>query len=184
MFLRARKSAILLALVSALTGCSSMPSPADVIDKPSPGSYVEMAAHNKLIDHPSAVVSGPAGFGLGLGTIIGIPVMIVALPVTLPLGIAAFTDDPKTSNLQILGNAIAFPDAICAVGGAYAFGGVPYMIVGDEPKQSRAVRAPVVPTDGDEAPAPTKGARGPHGLAPDGGPAGPPPGLEGFELDK
>src|SRR5689334_9610015 len=120
--LRAR-AALAATLAISVAGCSS--SPADLIDKPAPGSYVELAAHNKYLDHPSAAVSGPAGFGLGIGTIIGIPIMIAALPFTLAFGIAAFTDDPKTSNLQILGNAVAWPDAICAVGGSYAFGAVP-----------------------------------------------------------
>jgi len=129
-----RARLVAAALAVACAGCSS--SPADLIDKPSPGSYVELAAHNKYIDHPSPVVSGPAGFGLGLGTIVGIPVMIAALPITLGFGIAAFTDDPKTSNLQILGNAVAWPDALCAVGGCYAFGAVPNMIVGDAPPRT------------------------------------------------
>jgi hypothetical protein len=135
-----------LAIVLALScaGCSSMPSPADLIDKPSPGDYIGLASHNKLVDHPSAVVSGPSALGLGIGTLIGVPIMIAALPITLPLGISAFTDDPKMSNLQVLGNAIAFPDAVCAVGGAYAFGSVPYAIVGDSTRTSRTpARTPI-----------------------------------------
>src|SRR5579883_408069 len=107
---------IAIALALSVAGCST--SPADLLDKPAPGNYVELASHNKYIDHPSPAVSAPAAVGLGLGTIFGIP---------------AFTDDPKTSNLQILGNAVAWPDALCAVGGCYAFGAVPNMIVGDAP---------------------------------------------------
>jgi hypothetical protein len=57
--------------------------------------------------------------------------MIVCLPITLPLGIFAFSDDPKVSNADILANAVAWPNAVCAVGGCYALGGIPYMIVGD-----------------------------------------------------
>ncbi|HZV02201.1 MAG TPA: hypothetical protein VFF73_36165 [Planctomycetota bacterium] len=125
---------IAIALALSVAGCST--SPADLLDKPAPGNYVELASHNKYIDHPSPAVSAPAAVGLGLGTIIGIPVMVVALPVTLGFGIAAFTDDPKTSNLQILGNAVAWPDALCAVGGCYAFGAVPNMIVGDAPPRT------------------------------------------------
>lgn len=132
---RLGRTAVALSLLVA--GCSSLPSPADVIDSPSPGSYVERASHNELVRHPSSAVSGPAGVGLGIGTIVGIPVMIVALPVTLPLGIAAFADDPRSKNLDVIGNAIAFPDALCAVGGAYALGGIPYAIVGDPVRPSK-----------------------------------------------
>jgi hypothetical protein len=154
------RAAIVAALALSIGGCST--SPADLIDKPSPGNYVSLAAHNRFLDHPSPAVSGPAGFGLGLGTIIGIPVMVVALPVTLGLGIAAFTDNPKTSNLEILGNAIAWPDAVCAVGGCYAFGAIPNMIVGD----SRTASHKAVAT----APAPPPG--------PPQKDPGPPPGIE------
>ncbi len=132
------RTAIAAALALSITGCAS--SPADLLDKPAPGSYVELAAHNRYLDHPSPAVSGPAGFGLGIGTIIGIPIMIAALPFTLGFGIAAFTDDPKVSNLQILGNAVAWPDAICAVGGSYAFGALPALIVGEAPP--KGVRGP------------------------------------------
>ena len=121
---------VVLTIAVALAGCSSLPSPADLVDKPSPGNFVGLASHNKFVDHPSAAVSGPASLGLGLGTIIGIPIMVAALPITLALGITAFTDDAKVSNLEVLGNAIAFPDAVCAVGGAYALGSLPYAIVG------------------------------------------------------
>src|SRR5437773_1908873 len=127
---RRRLGAIALALAVGLAGCHSY-TPADLIDKPSPGSYLNKAEHNKLIDHPSPAVNVPAALGLGLGTIVGVPIMILALPITLPLGIAAFSDDPKVSNADILANAVAWPNAVCAVGGCYALGGIPYVIVGD-----------------------------------------------------
>jgi hypothetical protein len=167
MFGTRARGALASALVLSLGACSS--SPADLINKPAPGSYVELAAHNKYLDHPSPAVSGPAGFGLGLGTIIGIPIMIAALPFTLGFGIAAFTDDPKTSNLQILGNAVAWPDAICAVGGSYAFGAIPELIVGEAP--------PKAPRSG-----PRMGARTPlepmESAPPRSKDIGPPPGLD------
>jgi hypothetical protein len=134
------REAIAAAVALALAGCSS--SPADLLDKPSPGSYVELAGHNKYLDHPSTAVRAPASVGLGIGTIVGIPVMIVALPVTLGFGIKAFTDDPKESNLQVLGNAVAWPDAVCAVGGCYAFGALPNLIVGDAPGKAARTTAP------------------------------------------
>jgi hypothetical protein len=135
-----------IALVFGLAGCQSLPSPADILDKPSPGNYIGLASHNKFVDHPSPAVAGPASLGVGIGTLLGVPIMVAALPITLPLGISAFTDDPKVSNLKVLGNAIAFPDAVCAVGGAYAFGSLPYAIVGDpRQSQSRQVAAPSAP---------------------------------------
>ncbi len=139
--------ALSLVLAFTLAGCSSMPSPPDLLNKPAPGDYVSLASHNKLVDHPSAAVSAPASVGLGLGTIIGLPIMIVALPITLPLGISAFTDNPKVSNLDILGNAVAWPDAVCAIGGAYAFGEIPYLIVGDAPKARTGQRAVMPASD-------------------------------------
>jgi len=157
------KRSLTAVLTLALAGCSS--SPADLVNKPAPGDYVTLAAHNKYLDHPSPVVSGPAGFGLGIGTIIGIPIMIAALPFTLGFGIAAFTDDPKTSNLQILGNAVAWPDAICAVGGSYAFGALPALIVGDAPARTRPA---AVPAAGPRAPLePAKDLAPPPGLESD-----------------
>lgn len=174
MFSMRARAGLAAALAFSLAGCSS--SPADLVDKPAPGSYVEMAAHNKYLDHPSPAVSGPAGFGLGIGTIIGIPVMIAALPITLGFGIAAFTDDPKASNLQILGNAVAWPDAICAVGGCYAFGSIPALIVGDAPATSRSPRPAPRATTPDLMPsapsAPKVGAKGSKDL-------GMPPGIDG-----
>ncbi len=150
------RAAVVAALAISIGGCST--SPADLIDKPAPGNYVSLAAHNRYLDHPSPAVSGPAGFGLGLGTIVGIPVMVVALPVTLGFGIAAFTDNPKTSNLEILGNAIAWPDAVCAVGGCYAFGAIPKMIVGDAPTATRQpVAAPAAPAPPAKDPGPPPG---------------------------
>lgn len=134
--------ASLLAAVALAPACSSVPNVADLANKPTPGSYIEMASHNKLLDHHSAVVSGPAGLGLGLGTIIGIPVMILALPVTLTLGITNCSSDPKVSNLEIIGNAIAWPDAACAVGGCYALGYLPYMIVGEDHSRSSRPMTP------------------------------------------
>lgn len=136
-----------LGLVLLLSGgCSSLPTPADVVDRPSPGNYIGLASHNKLVDHPSPAVSAPAALGTGIGTLLGIPIMIVALPITVPLGISAWSDDARTSNLQVVGNAIAFPDAVCAVGGAYAFGSVPYAIVGPSGASPTASRGgPVRP---------------------------------------
>lgn len=139
-----RAVAILVAI--SLAGCSSMPVPADILDKASPGRDVDRAEHNRLIDHPSPIVSAPAGLGLGIGTIIGIPLMVAALPITLALGIAAWSDDPKADNLKTIGNAIAWPDAVCAVGGAYALGGIPYLIIGDpDPAPRRVAPAPAAP---------------------------------------
>jgi hypothetical protein len=138
-------------LLLAFGGCSSVPSPADIVDKPSPGSYIELAAHNKLLDHPSVAVAAPAGLGLGLGTLVGIPIMIVALPITLGFGIAAWTDSPKADNLKILGNAVAWPDAVVAVGGCYMFGGIPYLIVGDSSSASRKAATRVMPPPAPDA---------------------------------
>src|SRR5688500_1917297 len=94
---RTARAAVSLALVLSIGGCSSLPAPYEALDKASPGNDVSLAAHNTLIDHPSAIVSGPAGFGLGIGTSVGIPLMIAALPFTIALGIAAWSDDPKVS---------------------------------------------------------------------------------------
>ncbi len=93
-----------------------------------------------LVDHPSLAVSGPATAGYLVGSVVGVPVMIAALPVTLAIRFAVWLQAGDDTNAD---EVIVLPQVACAKGFSYAVGGLPWLIVGDPPPPARAPAMPV-----------------------------------------
>ncbi|HZV02440.1 MAG TPA: hypothetical protein VFF73_37385 [Planctomycetota bacterium] len=104
------------------------------VEAPAPGQCVDRFGENRFIEHSSRAVSVPAAIGTGIGTALGLPFAIIAAPVTIPLGFVANANDPTRSNLDVVVTSLIWPDAVVAVGGAYALGWVPERVVGKDSK--------------------------------------------------
>ncbi len=90
----ARKYSMTAFIFIALCGCSAARTTEnDAIGAP-------------YLDHPNAGVKYPARVGGGLGAIVGIPLVIICLPVTVP--VALITDQNMVPVAPLVGTSFGF----------------------------------------------------------------------------
>ena len=100
---------------------------------------MDVALHNPLIESHALYVSAPARFGSIIGTIVGVPVMLACLPITLAIRVCAYFPEGDDRGEP---NVMELPHAACALGFSYAFGFLPSLAA---PEEVRPV--PVDPPD-------------------------------------
>jgi hypothetical protein len=83
-----------------------------------------------LVNHPKGEVRYPARVGSAVGSMVGLPVCFVLLPVTVPLAYCLYPFDKSRENAERLMWLPVYPMFYCQSAGTMITGGVPYLLFG------------------------------------------------------